>query len=437
MRKTKILATFGPSIEDFEKFLGICEYANGIRINFSHADERIARKVRKMIDEVEEELKKTISLLGDTRGPEIRTTNKEDVVFKKGERLNLIEDIGVTNPEALNSLQLGDKVLINDGKLEFVVVENTKGIVIEALEDGVITPRRKVNVPGRELEISFMSKKDIEDIEVMKKYDFDFIAVSFVSSREDIEEVKRIIDGYPLKVISKVENQLSVDKLKEIVENSFGVMVARGDLGVEIPFEKVPNIQRNIIRLTNSYGKISIVATHMLKSMVDSPFPTRAEVSDVANAVFHGADALMLSEETSVGKFPIESVKVMARIIEENEQHFESFSPKTFDYKDVFALHASNISNDLGVNIIAPTMHGTTPLKLAKYRPKNPIMVVTPNKKTAKHLSLTFGCEAVVREYEPVLERAEEIKKAVGLKKALFVFGYPAGNKETNSIMYL
>ncbi len=437
MRKTKILATLGPALEDYEKLLGVAEYANAFRFNFSHANEEMVSKFVKMIEKAREELKKDIAILGDTKGPEIRTMNKENIEFKKGDKLSLLKDITVSEENAIKSLEVGDKVLIADGKYEFIVVEKENGVVVEALGNGEITPKRKINAPGRYLEMEFMSEKDIKDIEIMKKYDFDYIAASFVSTDEEIRLLKNHINEDEIKIIAKIENEVGSRNIKSIMKESYGVMVARGDLGVEVPFEKVPTIQREIINTAREMGKISIVATHMLKSMTHSVIPTRAEVNDVSNAVMSGADAVMLSEETASGNYPIESITAMDRIIRESEIHAELDEVQDNDYKDIISSNAIKMANRLNVNIIAPTMHGTTPRKLSRHRPNKCIYVVSPRKKTAKHLSLVYGCIVREMEYEPVLERVEEIKKNLGIEKAVFVFGYPVGNHNTNSIVYI
>ena len=436
MRKTKILATLGPSLEDYSKLLAVAEKVDAFRFNFSHANEDMIRRFLKRIGEIEEDLKKSIGILGDTKGPEIRTINKEVIKFKKGDKLSIVKDIGVSDEDALKCLKVGDKVLFDDGRFSFIVVEK-EGLIIEALEDGEITPRRKINVPGRYLEIRFLSKKDVDDIEIMKKYGFDFIAASFVSNGDEVKQIKEIIDEDEIKVISKIENEVGVMNIDEIVKESYGVMVARGDLGIEVPFERVPIIQREILNKTRKQGKISIVATHMLKSMVNSPVPTRAEVNDVATAVLNGADAVMLSEETASGNFVVESVAAMDRIIRENEKYIKVEEKGVDEYKDIIAHSSINMANKLNANIIAPTMHGTTPRKLARYRPEKQIYVITPRKKTGKHLSLVFGCHTKIMEYEPVLDNIKKIKEKLEVEKAVFVFGYPVGNHNTNSIIYL
>ena len=437
MRKTKILATLGPSLENYETLLRVAKHSNAFRFNFSHANEEMVKKFVKMIGDIEEELRKPIALLGDTKGPEIRTTNKENIEFKKGDKLSLLHDIGVSEENALEELTIGDKVLIDDGRYTFIIIEKENGIIIEATGEGIITPNRKINAPGKYLKMDFISEKDIKDMEIMKKYDFDFIAASFVSNEDEIRELKNYFEEDEIKIIAKIENEVGVNNLKEIIKESYGIMVARGDLGVEIPFEKVPGVQHKIIKMTRKMGKISIVATHMLRSMVTSSVPTRAEVNDIANSVISGADALMLSEETASGKFPIESVEAMDRVIRENEKYIKIENEEVSDYKDIIAYSAIKMANQLDASLIAPTMHGTTPRKLSKYKPERAIYAISPRKKTSKHLSLVFGCYTLTMEYEPVLKNAERIKEKLGIDKSVFVFGYPIGNQNTNSIVFL
>ncbi len=438
MRKTKILATLGPSSWDKEVMFKLAEKVDAFRINFSHANYEKIKEIVSSIKNIEEELHKSIALVGDTKGPEIRTTNKEVLEFKKGDKFSLLNDIGVSEEKAFENLRIGDKLLFDDGKYTFILTSKENGYVIEALGEGRIKQRRKINIPERELNINFLGEKDIRDIEFMKENDFDFIAASFVSSKEDILNLEKCIGEKrdDLKIIAKIENAIAVERIEEIIKSSYGVMVARGDLGVEVPFEKVPVIQKEIVEVAHKYGKIAIIATHMLKSMVNSSVPTRAEVSDVANAVIHGADVLMLSEETAAGNYPIESIEAMDRIIRENEKFTEHKRDFVIDYKDIIAHTAIEMADKLKASLIAPTIHGTTPKKLSRYRPEKTIYVITKRKKTAKHMCLVYGTVPYVFDFDPLLERMEEIKRKVRVDKAVFVFGYPEGNHNTNAIVF-
>ena len=444
-RRTKILATLGPACSDYETLINIARKADAFRINFSHADHANTEKSIKMIQEIGQELKKEIAILGDTKGPEIRTTNKKSVEIKPGKTLNLLGDIGIDNESIVKSIRPGDRVLMGDGVFAFDAIECGKDVKLKALTAGNITLNRKVTVPGRHLNIPFMDKKDEADLNFMKKHDFDYIAASFVSTVNDIEILESHIGNKKddLKLITKIETGLGVENLEKIMDRSYGIMVARGDLGVEIPFELVPSVQSKIIRLAREQAKLSIVATHMLKSMTDSMVPTRAEVSDVTNAVREGADAVMLSEETAAGHYPIESIEAMDKIIIETEKmKNEGFinkreSPDKIGHKNKIAYSAIILSEDMDAPLVAPTMYGNTPRKLSRYRPRAIIHAVSPRYKTARHLSLFYGCQTLVLDEELILEKATKMKKTLGLKHAIFVFGYPAGNSRTNSIVYL
>jgi pyruvate kinase len=443
MRKTKIISTLGKTSENSETIFALAEQADGFRFNFSHADHIFVKDVVKKIRKASLELKKHISLIGDTKGPEVRTTNRENIHFKTGQRLQLVKDIGITHETIVKNITIGDKILFDDGNYAFIAVKTGKDAEIEALSPGMITPKRKVNIPGRYLRIPFLHEQDIKDIELMKELDFDFIAASFVSSTDDLDSLKVQLNGHEdnIKIIAKIESVLGVENLESIITKSYGVMVARGDLGVEIPFEKVPEVQTKIIKFARERAKLSIVATHMLKSMVSSMAPTRAEVSDVYNAVREKADSLMLSEETASGKYPVESISAMDKIIKEAEKFLSQYNsssiPETKDYKDIIAHSAISLAEKLNSPIVAPTMHGTTPRKLSKYRANRIIYAVSPREKVAKHLSLVHGCYTLVSDCEPVFEKATEVKKILGIDKAVFVFGYPEGNHNTNSIAYL
>ena len=433
-RKTKILATLGPSSEEEEIIEEMAKYANGFRINFSHARYKEVEEKVKIIREVEEKLGKRIAIVGDTKGREIRTGNKEEIKVKEGEILK-IEKLKPSY-EIERDLEVGDVVLVNDGKIKFIYTGEGK---LKALNSGVIIEKRKINLPGKRIQLSFLSEKDREDILFMKKHDFDFIALSFVNEKEEIKEVKEMINNEEIKLIAKIESSLGVKNAEGIIEESDGVMVARGDLGVEVEIEELPHIQAELVKKAREKGKISIIATHLLASMTTQKVPTRAEITDVANAVMQRADAVMLSEETSTGEHPVETLKTMDKIIRKAEERLEEESAEGVEpscYKEKVAKAAIVLSREIDGEIIAPTMHGTTPSKLSKFRPKRRIIAISPRKKAGRHLALTYACEFFEMQYEPVMERIDEIKEKLSIdKKAVFVFGYPPGNHNTNVIL--
>ncbi len=433
MRKTKIVVTLGPSVESEEVLEEIFKIADIARFNFSHGSHDYHKNFLDKIRRVEKKLNKVITTIADLKGPEIRTTNKEAIEVKKGDVLSLSDDIGLNAPDVINVIKQGDEVLIDDGNIKAIVEEGDK---IKFLNEGIITNKRKVTFPGKNVPLPALSEKDIEDIKFIVKEGWDIIDQTFVREVKDVERLRELSNG--IKIIAKIEHPKGVENLEEIGEKVDGFMVARGDLGVEVPVEEVPVIQKNIIRLARRMAKPVIVATHMLKSMVDNPHPTRAEVSDVASAVFDGADAVMLSEETSKGNFPVEAVKVMDKIARriEKEQRYEIKSDGS-EYKDLISKSALELSNKLEVPVVAPTVHGTTPRKLSSLRPGKEILSPCEKRETVKYLNLFYAVKPLHYNYEPVFDKIDEIKKLFGIEKAIFVFGYPPGNKRTNTIMYM
>ena len=413
MRKTKIIATLGPSTRSIENLERLIEAGcNVIRINMSHSNreeaDAIMEDVRTLSDEV--------AILVDTKGPEVRTTVTPspvelragtDVVIKgdpQGETNK--DEICVTYEDLPSALEVGTVILIADGQMEVrvkskSVAENT--LICEVLRGGTLTSKKGVNIPGVKLPMPFLSDQDKADISFAASSGADFLAASFVGDPNDVRQVKELIEaeGGHAKVISKIESQYAIANLNEIIEASDGIMVARGDLGVEIPAERVPVAQKRMIQACRAAGKSVIVATEMLESMINNPRPTRAETSDVANAIFEGADAVMLSAETSVGKYPFDAVRMMSRIAEIAEQEFaagQTSPPEVLetDISELICKSAWLAAQDLNLNaILVPTSSGRTAQRMSRFRPRTVILATTPDMVLARSLALCYGVYAL------------------------------------------
>jgi pyruvate kinase len=414
MRKTKIVCTIGPSSESLENIKKLITAGmNVARLNFSHGDfEEHGRRIR-TIRQACQELNKTVAILLDTKGPEIRLgkLKEEPIELVQGETITLTTQniegdrnrIPVTYAGLPGDVKVGSSILIDDGLIGLTVeaIEGTE-IKCRIVNSGPIKSKKGVNVPGAAVSMPGLTEKDIADIRFGIEMDIDFIAASFVRRASDVLEIRELLERYDarhIQIISKIENQQGVDNLDEILEVSDGLMVARGDLGVEIPAEEVPLVQKMMIEKCNRAGKPVITATQMLDSMQRNPRPTRAEASDVANAIFDGTDALMLSGETAAGKYPMESVQTMSRIAERAEL--------ALAYRDIFMKQASVAQKsvtdaisqavaqsalDLDVKaIVTSTESGYTARMVSKYRPKAPIIAVTPVEQVQRRLQLVWG----------------------------------------------
>ncbi len=435
MRKTKIMITLGPSTNDYDVMREALNIANIVRLNFSHGDHREHRERLKTVREIEEEIEKPITAVADLKGPEVRTSNKDDIEIKK-DKIYDFDDIPFDNDVISMMSEKDDIILIDDGKLTMRVVKDKGSLKMKAMNDYTIKPKRGVIIRGKDIPLSSPTERDMEDLEYIKKAGFDAIAQSFVKTAEDIELVREIVNDMP--IIAKIESVSAVKHIESIVKSSDGVMIARGDLALSIRPETVPRIQRKIIKLCKEYRKPSIIATQMLDSMVKTPMPTRAEVSDVYNGVIEGADALMLSGETSKGDYPIEAIRMMDVIIREAEKEVKSEVISEGDFKDIMAKSAINIAHHFNVPIIAPTIHGTTPTKVSRLRPKIEIYSISPNKKIVKYMNMFYGIYPKEGVFEPVYKNFDVIKHRLKIKgKAVFIFGYPPGNHRTNNIIYI
>lgn len=442
MKKTKIVCTLGPATDD-ERILRsmMREGMNVARLNFSHGDheEHMGRvlEVRKLRDE----LSLPIALMLDTKGPEIRigTFAEGSVMLEKGASfvftaLEVQGDSGrvsITYKGLPGRVLVGDRILADDGMLEFEVISsNGIEIVSKVVEGGKLSNRKSLNVPGVSVDMPYLSPKDEEDIAFAARNGFDFIAASFTRNAMDIKDIKRLLDklgASHIRVIAKIENAQGVEHLEEILEIADGLMVARGDMGVEIDLVELPRLQKMLIKKTYAMGKHSITATQMLESMIINPRPTRAETTDVANAVYDGTSAVMLSGETSIGKHPVESVRTMRLIAERTEldinykKRFSYIEPgECRDVPDAIAHAACTTAHDLdAVAIVAVTSTGSTARQLSKYRPACPIIAVTDEESTYRQLALAWGVVSIMgnrfESTDAIFRQAEEKAIDTGL----------------------
>ncbi len=416
MKKTKIVATHGPAIQTEEDLLSLYDHGvNIIRFNFSHAQHDRVREVLEIMRKNNRNGRAALSMLLDTKGPEIRTGDlSETQRYKKGDKLKFYlsqeefrEDgkaLFCDYPYLWEDAFVGQIIDVDSGLFQVKVQEiHPTYLLVEAQNDASIGSRRHVNLPGVRLKMPGVTQKDREDIAFAVEESMDFIAMSFVRSAENVKELRaylKELGGEHIKIISKIENQEGIDNLAEIIEESDGIMVARGDLWIEVAIEKLPTYQANMVRDTLAAGKFTIIATHLLESMIDNPFPTRAEVSDIYNSVMQRSDAIMLSGETAAGKYPIQSVKVMSATIDEAEgniapQHQE-FSQEGLTSRDIEkkALIKSAIytGEELWVRaLFIFTKSGRLARLASAFRPNLPIYAFTPHLQSVAYMNVLYG----------------------------------------------
>lgn len=417
-KKTKIVATISDlkCDVDFIKSL-FDEGINVVRMNSAHMTEEGFVQVINNVRAVSP----TIGIMMDTKGPEIRTTpteSGEKIQVKTGNKIKVIGDINVKStseqvsvsyPSIVKDVPVGNLLLIDDGETALKVIDKTADYLLcEVQNDGTIGSRKSVNIPGVSVNLPSITEKDKRAIEIAIKNDADFIAHSFVRNKQDVLDVQKILDEHnsTIKIIAKIENQEGVDNIDEIYEHAYGVMVARGDLGIEVPQENIPGIQRLLIRKAIEHKKPVIVATQMLHTMIENPRPTRAEVADIANAVYYGTDAVMLSGETAYGKYPIEAVRTMATVaraaeiakLEENIVPVP-FKDSEYDRTSFLAKQAVKATNQLGVKaIVTDSVTGRTARTLAAFRSKVPVYAFCSKIETARHLSVCYGVDSRFQE---------------------------------------
>ena len=420
MRKTKIVCTIGPATKEVETLKKlILAGMNVARINFSHGSYDSQKVYIDNVKKAREELNMPVALLLDTQGPEIRTGVLEQmpVELKANDVFTLVnediignkERVSVSYKELYKDIEVGTTILIDDGKIELEVTEiKGKDVVCKVTNGGMLGNRKSINLPGTHINLPSLKEKDIQDLKDGCKVEFDFIAASFVRNGQDVKNIRKVLDengGKNIKIISKIENQEGIDNLDEIIELSDGIMVARGDLGVEIPYYEVPIMQKKFIQKCNNVGKMVITATQMLDSMTGNPNPTRAEISDVANAIFDVTGAIMLSGESAMGKYPVKCVETMNEIataVEQNIKYWKRFTRREHDLSDLdyeFNLSHSVTSTAMEMKakaIFAYTETGDTPRMIASFLPACPIYALTTNEQTYRQLALSWNTNPIL-----------------------------------------
>jgi len=446
MRKTKIVCTIGPASSSFEVIKSMILAGMDVaRLNFSHGTHEQHKDLIQNIHRASEEIGRTVAILQDLSGPKIRIgLLKNSVKLKAGSTFILTtkdligneEKVSVNYPNLPKDLKPDDIVLMSDGTIVLKVIEKSDyEVICKVLVGGSIASHKGLNVPTSDLKIPALTEKDKKDLKFGIENGVDVVAISFVRKSLDIEYAKKIIseNGSDIPVIAKIETLYALKNIDGIIDASYGIMVARGDLGVETPFENIPLIQKELIEKTKAKGKPVITATQMLRSMVEHPRPTRAEVSDVANAIFDGTDAVMLSEETAIGKYPIESVSVMSKIAKaiETKLPFSEYritrKKKEYDRKDILSAisHAAcHIASELNASaILAPTRSGTTARMVACHRPRQPIIAVSPNISTVRRLCLSWGTYPFLSKEAKNTDERMDIAKKIAINSGFLKEG--------------
>ena len=457
MRKTKIICTIGPSSESEEKLRELMLAGmNVARFNFSHGTHEEHKKKFDRVIKVSNELGLPVATLLDTKGPEIRLKDIEGgktelvsgqkFILTTEEILGTNEKVSISYKNLVNDISVGTTILIDDGLIEMVVdaIEDTD-ILCTVINGGPISNHKGVNVPGAELSMPYISDVDRSDIMFGCDMGFDFIAASFVRCREDILEVRKILDehGSHMKIIAKIESMQGIRNLEDILTVSDGIMVARGDLGVEIPMEEVPVVQKQMIKMAEAQGKHVITATQMLESMIKNPRPTRAETTDIANAIYDGTTAIMLSGETAAGAYPVEAVKTMAKIAERSEQDIDYNSRMkkrehidNFDVTTAISNATCTTAMDLkAAAIITVTISGFTAGMISRYKPNCPILACSVSPRICRQLNLSWGVTPIwiAREsttddlFDVAVRAAEEAGYIQKGDKVVLTAGVPLG----------
>lgn len=463
-RKTKVVCTIGPVSEKKDMMRKLIDNGmNIIRLNFSHGDHAEQGARIETLRELTKETGKNVAVLLDTKGPEVRLGEFENgkVSFEAGDIVTIVrekvlgthEKFHIQCPEVFDDVEVGGTILCDDGKCRMTILEKRPGELKCRIENPhTLKSKKGCNLPGVRLTMPFVSPKDDADIRFGCRMGVDYIAASFTRRKEDILAIRKILreEGRPdIQIIPKIENQEGFDNLREILEVSDGVMVARGDLGVDVSFELVPLYQKKIIQIANEMGKPVITATHMLESMQENPRPTRAEASDVANAVLDGTDAIMLSGESAAGNYPIEAVQTMNRIavaMEANLPYAERLSQAIQSSQrtknDAIAISVADTAMALDVAaIVAFTQSGNTARRISKFRPKAPVIAVTFDEVTQRSLALNWGVttvlSAIANNQSNECELARAVAREHGIKPGetiILVAGYPVGNGATNTM---
>ena len=466
MRKTKIVCTLGPSTDD-ENVLRqmMVEGMNVARCNFSHGNYEDHKRRMDTVKKLRKEVGKPVAILLDTKGPEVRVRDFKEgkVTLEEGQLFTLTADdvegtkdiVSVTYNRLYEDLEVGMRVLIDDGLIEMKVeqVEHTN-IVCRVLNGGVVSNNKGINVPDVNLSMPYLSEKDREDILFGIEQDVDFIAASFVQNKEDVLQLRKLLSkngGEDIKIIAKIENKQGVANIDDIIQVSDGIMIARGDMGVEIPFEMVPVLQKLIIRKAYEAGRNVITATQMLESMIKNPRPTRAEATDIANAVYDSTSAIMLSGETAAGAYPVEAVKTMVRIAEQAEKdidyrkrffnHEREMNP---DISDAICHATCTTAHDMNAKaIIAVTKSGQSARQVARYRPVSDIIGCATSEKVCRQLNLSWGVTTVLLQEEKdtfaLFDHAIEAGVKIGILEkgdlTVVASGVPLGMSGTTNMI--
>lgn len=467
MRRTKIVCTMGPATDDDKVLRDLMLAGMDVaRLNFSHGSHEEAKARMDRIKRIREELDIPVAILLDTKGPEIRLKSFKDgkAVLKAGEKFTLYTDdvegdstgVSITYKDLPKDIKPGATLLIDDGLIEIEAVSvKADKIICEVKSGGEVSNSKGVNVPNVSLSMPYMSPKDIDDIIFGIEQDVDFIAASFVRTAEDVLEIRNILEkngGANIRIISKIENGEGVENIDDIIKVSNGIMVARGDMGVEIPLEVLPVIQKQIIKKTYRAGKVVITATQMLDSMIRNPRPTRAETTDVANAIYDGTSAIMLSGETAIGRYPVETVKTMSTIAERTERDIDyvkrlnnvTLDNSNMDVTNALSHATCTTAHDLRASaIIALTYGGTTAQMISKFRPSCPIIAPTISQKARRQLNLSWGVIPVMSErrnntdelFDHAVECAQKTNVVKNGDLVVITGGAPIGVSGTTNVM--
>ena len=462
MRKTKMICGIGPATQSWPVFKKLVENGMGVvRVNFSHATIEERQLDEDLVMRARKELGANLAILYDTKGPDLRTCNFEngEIDFVEGNTIRIVRESVIGNkdrisfnyPQVIDNLEVGTTILLNDGfvRLEVISVEDD-GVTCKILDSATLTSRRGTNIPGVDLNIPFISEDDEEDIKYACEHDGDFLGISFVSTADDVRAARELLKKYgkpEMQILSKIETAKAIENIDEIIDETDGIIIARGDLSVEVPFIKVPVLQKEILKKCREKGKVCIVATEMLKSMCKNSRPTKAELTDVATAVFDGADAVWLSDETTIGQHPDLASQYLGEISEVAEQYYKEYGKTynvTSEHKmhDLIANSVVSAAKDLNVKVIVTaSMSGFTARKVSNLKPDAYILATVPNEKVARSLALNWGVyPVVVPEYNSTDEvvtdgiaKAKEFMKLEKGDKIIITGGFPnTGEKTTN-----
>jgi len=462
VRLTKIVATLGPKTFAPSMIDELIEAgANIFRLNFSHVNYETFEQIIAYIKKINQNRPFPIGLLGDLQGPKLRVGElKNSFNLKDGDIVQLklstesqdCSYIPIPHPEIFSALSEENRILINDGRFALKVLNTNKSDTIsaEVIHGGYLTSRKGINIPDCVLDLPVLTPKDQQDLDFALKHELDWIALSFVQLPSDVETLRSQIGCRPTKVMVKIEKPSAIRELEDIVKAADGVMVARGDLGVEMPYTEIPRLQQKIIRTCQIYGKPVVVATQMLESMIEHPSPTRAEVSDVSLAINQSTDATMLSAESASGSYPAKTVATMAQIITTSEQHLpfnqevKPFCLTNSIEEDLFYTTSILSRSPEIAAIVAFTRSGYTTFKMAGYRPCKPIIALTPSKIISQQLSLVYGCYAMcipeLTNFNDMIEYAQNVVLDHGFdpqKSFLMLAGYPAGHLNLTNTLHL